>query len=195
MYYENKGVFYIKQYGPAVVIITVSLLLISIGVFLGIKTLGSNDKANAEEEMVSSLEQVGSILPAELNSLSPFTRSKEYKIITVKENAIVVIQIDDEKYEINLIGVKSKNNSSELLSKMTDELKGKKVTFEFDNVKVDNKNIYGYVYLNNKFYNEQILADGVGELKAERKNINKLDILLAAEIKARHSEKGIWKIV
>lgn len=187
MYYESKKSFYIKQYGPAAIIVVVSLILISVGVFLGFKTVGSNNKADVETRVESSL-------PAELSGLSPFTKSKEYKVTAIKENAIVVIKVSNKKYEVNMIGVDSRGNSSDLQTKMTKELKGKKIKLEFDNVKEENNKIYGYVYLNDKFYNEQILADGAGELKAERKNINKLDVLLAAEIKSRHEGKGIWKI-
>lgn len=194
MYYESKSKFYIKQYGPAALIITVSLLLISIGIFLGLKAVGSKDKAKVDTQVVSKPETTESSLPTELNSLSPLTRSKEYKVTSVTENTAVVIEVAGKKYEINLIGVKSKKNSSLLQTKMITDLKDKKITLEFDNVKEENSKIYGYIYLNDKFYNEQILADGVGELKAERKNINKLDVLLAAEIVARHDEKGIWKI-
>lgn len=192
MYYESKSKFYIKQYGPAAIIITVSLLLISIGIFLGLKSVGGKDKAKVDTQVVSKPEKTESSLPAELNSLSPFTRSKEYKVTSITEDSIVVIEVAGKKYEINLIGVKPKKNSSLLQTKMIEDLKGKKVTLEFDSVKEENNKIYGYIYLNNKFYNEQILFDGVGELKTERANINKLDVLLAAEIVARHESKGIW---
>lgn len=192
MYYENKSSFYIKQYGPAALIITISLVLISIGMYLGIKAIGNSNlnKANLQAETDAKLT-----LPEELSTLSAFTRSKEYKVSKVKENAVVQIQVNKKKYDINLIGIKAKGNDSTLLNKMEIDLKDKMVTLEFDNVKEDNGTIYGYVYLKDNFYNEKILADGAGELKAERKNINRLDVLLSAEIKARHSEKGVWKIV
>lgn len=192
MYYESKSKFYIKQYGPAAIIITVSLLLISIGIFLGLKTVDSKDKAKVDTQVVIKPETTESSLPTELNSLSPFTRSKEYKVTSVSENTTVIIEVSGKKYEINLIGVKPKKNSSTLQTKMIEDLKDKKITLEFDNVKEENNKIYGYIYLDNKFYNEQILFDGVGELKAERKNINKLDVLLAAEMVARRESKGIW---
>lgn len=187
MYYESKSKFYFKQYGPAALIITVSLLLISIGIFLGLKAVDGKDKAT-----IDTHESTESNLPTELSSLSAFTRSKEYKVTAIRENAIVVIAVSNKKYEINLIGVQPKENNSELKSKMMKELKGKNVTLEFDNVKEKSNKIYAYIYLNDKFYNEQVLADGAGELKAERENINKLDVLLAAEIYARHTGKGIW---
>ncbi len=193
MYYESKNKFYIKQYGPAIIIITVSLLLISTGIFLGTKAIDNGtDKAKVDPQVEISPEKTESSLPTELSSLPQFTRSKEYKVTSVKDNAIIVIEVSNKKYEINLIGVKSKKNSSALQTKMLEELKNKKVSIEFDDVKEENNKIYGYIYLNNKFYNEQILLDGAGELKAERKNINKLDVLLAAEINARREGKGIW---
>ncbi len=190
MYYENKSAFYIKQYGPIALIITVAVLLISMGIFFGIQSFGNKDKA----VVVSEQETTTSNLPAELNNLSKNEKSKEYKVTAVTEESNVVIEVSNKKYEITLIGVKPKDNNVALQTKVIDELKNNKVKIAFDDVREENGNIYAYVYLNDKLYNEQILSDGFGELKAERKNIDKLDILLAAEIKARHEFKGVWNI-
>ena len=51
---------------------------------------------------------------------------------------------------------------------------------------------YGYLYVDNTFYNEILLQEGLANLRAERNNINKLDVLAKAQISARNQGLGIW---
>ena len=60
-------------------------------------------------------------------------------------------------------------------------------------VKTEAGKVYGYIYVDGTLYNETLLAKGLAELRPERQNVDKLDILVAAQIKARHEGLGIWK--
>ena len=53
------------------------------------------------------------------------------------------------------------------------------------------KNVWD-LYINNTFYNETLLQNGLANLRAERNNINKLDVLAKAQIDARNQGLGIW---
>ena len=46
MYYNNKSTFYVKQYGPTVLIIVISVLLIFVGVYAYLSSTKLNTKQN-----------------------------------------------------------------------------------------------------------------------------------------------------
>lgn len=54
MYYDNKSTFYVKQYGPTVLIIVISVLLIFSGVYAYISSTKANTKQN---ELVAKTEK------------------------------------------------------------------------------------------------------------------------------------------
>ena len=85
------------------------------------------------------------------------------------------------------------DKNTELPKTIANDLKGKTVTVDYDNVKTENGKVYGYIYVDGTLYNETLLAKGLAELRPERQNIDKLDLLVAAQIKARHNGLGIWK--
>ena len=173
MYYENKRTFYIKQYGPAVAVIVLSIAMIVTGLIIG---FGPDNVAKA---------------PTENNA---YTYSKAAITGTVKSvNGLTITVIcDGEEYLINMIGIEENSKNTNLSKTIEKDLVGKTVTVDFDTVKSEKGKTYGYIYLDNTFYNERLLARGLAELRAERNNINKLDILVAAQISARHEGLGIW---
>jgi endonuclease YncB( thermonuclease family) len=80
-----------------------------------------------------------------------------------------------------------------LSNKIKLDLVGKQVTIDYDEEKTIGGKIYGYIYVDNTLYNENLIANGYCELKAERININKLDVLVQAQILARNKMLGIWE--
>ena len=175
MYYENKKMFYIKQYGPAVAVIIISIALIVTGLVIGF----------------TPDNKVASVTPVEKDA---YTYTKQAIKGTVKEvNGITVTLVSNgEEHEINLIGIESTKNTEALTNRMATDLTGKNVVVDFDTVKSEKGKIYGYLYIDNDFYNETLLESGLANLRAERNNINKLDVLAKAQIEARNQGLGIW---
>ncbi len=175
MYYENKKMFYIKQYGPAVAVIIISIALIVTGLVIGF----------------TPENKVASVTPVEKDA---YTYTKQAIKGTVKEvNGITVTLVSNgEEHEINLIGIESTKNTEALSNRMAADLTGKNVVVDFDTVKSEKGKTYGYLYIDNDFYNETLLENGLANLRAERNNINKLDVLAKAQIEARNQGLGIW---
>ena len=175
MYYENKKMFYIKQYGPAVAVIIISIALIVTGLVIGF----------------TPDSKVASVTPVEKDA---YTYTKQAIKGTVKEvNGITVTLVSNgEEHEINLIGIESTKNTEALTNRMATDLTGKNVVVDFDTVKSEKGKTYGYLYIENDFYNETLLESGLANLRAERNNINKLDVLAKAQIEARNQGLGIW---
>ena len=173
MYYENKRTFYIKQYGPAVAVIIISIALIVTGLVIGF----------------TPENKVASVTPVEKDAYT-----KQAIKGTVKEvNGITVTLVSNgEEHEINLIGIESTKNTEVLTKRMATDLKWKNVVVDFDTVKSEKGKTYGYLYIDNDFYNETLLENGLANLRAERNNINKLDVLAKAQISARNQGLGIW---
>ena len=138
MYYENKRTFYIKQYGPAVAVIIISIALIVTGLVIG---------------FTPSENKVAVTAPIEKDA---YEYSKQAIKGTVKEvNGITVTVVSNsQEYEINLIGIEPKNNTEKLTNKMALDLINKEVTIDFDTVKSEKGKTYGYLYIGNDFYNE-----------------------------------------
>ncbi len=196
MYYENKRSFYIRQYGPPVIAILISIVLIAGGLFVATKSL-END---LNKEQIASLVKedssvdISSVMPKSLESLSAFTKSKEYKVQAISDDGGIVIETsENEYYKLNLIGVENSAKDNSLKEKMEKDLVNKKIVIEFDNSKLDKNKAYAYVYLNNELYNKDILKNGYATLRIERKNVDKLDILLQAEKEARNTKVGVWE--
>ena len=179
MYYENKRSFYIKQYGPAALVIVAALALIVTGVVIGLRTMNeSNVVANQ---------------PVVDTNAYTYTSQAITGTVTATNGLTVTVNSNNETYDINLIGIMQNDKNKELPKTIAKDLKGKTVTVDYDNVKTEDGKVYGYIYVNGTLYNETLLAKGLAELRPERQNIDKLDLLVAAQIKARHEGLGIWK--
>lgn len=192
MYYENKRSFYIRQYGPSVIAILISIVLIAGGLYIA--TLSLENDLNKEQ--IANLANDSSVdisntMPETLAKLNAFTKSKEYKVYAISNDAGIIIETSkNEYYKINLIGIE---NSTSLKEKLEEELVDKKITIEFDNSKLEKNKAYAYVYLDNTLYNTKVLEKGYTTLRVERNNVDKLDILLQAETNARNAKIGVWE--
>lgn len=183
MYYENKRTFYIKQYGPAALMLLIALVLIGTGIYIAVKpnenNLHASNTNNAPTEVITT------------NQYTLSDQAYEGKVIAVNGLSIK-IEANGSVNDVNLIGIKQNKNNKNLSNQISSDLMGKTVTVDFDNVKVENGKTYAYVYVNKSLYNEILLVQGLAELRAEKQNINKLDVLLAAQLTAKHEMKGIW---
>lgn len=177
MYYENKRTFYIKQYGPAAIIILISVVCIVTGIVLGFR-----DKT----EKVANKESI-----IETNSYTVSDKAIQGEVISVNELTITV-KSETNKYDIDLIGIEQNKKNTKLSENIKSDLVGKTVTIDYDITNTENGKTYCYLYLDKKLYNEKLLKEGKAELRAERQNTSKLDVLLAAQLEARHNELGIW---
>ena len=187
MYYENKRSFYIKQYGPIALVAVIALALIVTGVMIGLKSM---NKSNVVAEKPNAPEQVQ---PVEDSNAYTFTSEAITGTVTSVNGLTVTVNANNSTYDVNLIGVMQSDKNTTLPKTIENDLKGKTVTVDYDNVKTENGKVYGYIYVDNTLYNETLLAKGLAELRPERENIEKLDVLTAAQIKARHEGLGIWQ--
>ena len=183
MYYENKRSFYIKQYGPAAIVIIVALALILTGVVMGLRSM-NNSNVVAEKPKDEQIVDTNSYTFSE-DSITGTVMAVSGLTVTVNSN--------NKTYDINLIGIMLNDKNPDLPKTIANDLNGKTITVDFDNVKTEDGKAYGYIYVDNTLYNETLLAKGYAELRPESQNVDKLDILVAAQIKARHEGLGIWK--
>lgn len=189
MYYENKRSFYIKQYGPMALVIVAALALIVTGVVIGLRSV-NNSNVVAENPEKPSQEVISPIV--DTNAYG-YTSEAITGTVTSTSGLTVTVNSNNSTYDINLIGIMQNDKNTELPKTIANDLKGKTVTVDYDNVKTENGKVYGYIYVDGTLYNETLLAKGLAELRPERQNIDKLDLLVAAQIKARHNGLGIWK--
>ena len=179
MYYENKRSFYIRQYGPAALAIVAALVLIVTGVVIGLNTMReSNVVANQPVVDTDAYTYTAEAITGTVTAVNGLT-------VTVNSNNVA--------YDVNLIGIMQNDKNKELPKTMASDLNGKTVTVDYDSVKTEDGKVYGYIYVDGTLYNETLLANGLAELRPERQNIDKLDLLVAAQIKARHEGLGIWQ--
>lgn len=178
MYYENKRTFYLKQYGPAVILLFVALILIGTGIYIAVKPDSNNEVANNNNNNTS-------------NNYVLSDQAYEGKVVSTNGLSIKV-EANGTTNEVYLIGIKQNKYNKDLGNQIAQDLVGKEVTVDFDSVKVEKGKTYAYIYVDGSLYNEDLLAQGVAELRPERQNINKLDVLLAAELQAQHNSIGIW---
>ena len=189
MYYENKRSFYIKQYGPMALVIVAALALIVTGVVIGLRSMNVSNVV-AENPEKPSQEVINPVV--DTNAYA-YTAEAITGTVTSTNGLTVTVSSNNNTYDINLIGIMQNDKNTELPKTIANDLKGKTVTVDYDNVKTENGKVYGYIYVDGTLYNETLLAKGLAELRPERQNIDKLDLLVAAQIKARHNGLGIWK--
>ena len=181
MYYENKRSFYIKQYGPVTLVIVAALALIVTGVVIGFNSMNSGNVVAEKPNPVIDSDSY------------TYTAEAITGTVTKTNGLTVTVNSNNKTYDINLIGIMQNDKNTELPKTIANDLKGKTVTVDYDNVKTEDGKVYGYIYVDDTLYNETLLAKGLAELRPERQNIDKLDILVSAQIKARHEGLGIWK--
>ena len=186
MYYENKRSFYIKQYGPVALVIVAALALIVTGVVIGFNSMGESNVV--AEQPQQQVEQ-----PVVDTNAYTYTAEAITGTVTSINGLTVTVNSNNSTYDVNLIGIMQNDKNTELPKTIANDLKGKTVTVDYDTVKTEDGKVYGYIYVDGTLYNETLLAKGLAELRPERQNVDKLDVLVAAKIKARHEGLGIWK--
>jgi hypothetical protein len=214
MYYDNKSAFYMKQYGPAIIVTVLSVALIGSGIYIYLKSDNIN-KSQTHQEQVASVasenktenkpvaEESNNLkvektvsttktVSDELNSLNILQKSSIYKVETITDAGSLIIGNGSTKEEIYLIGVDFNNCNKDIIQKMRNDLSSKDVQIAFDAQKIENSKMYGYVYVDNTIYNEDLLKSGYAKLRVERNNINLLDKLLKAQLEAKNTSLGIW---
>lgn len=225
MYYDNKSTFYIKQYGPAVLILVIAVVLIGSGIYIYVSNSGTNtptqeivvasDKLENEEKLEEpkteqveekkeevkqetkqeeQKEEILTSLPEEYSNLKVLEKTTEFKVEKVLDNkkVRVIIPNTNKKFDVTLIGINFNNSISEIITKMQEDLKDKKVKLAFDNVKVDNSQIYAYIYINNELYNAKILENGYATFQEEPKNKSLNTDLKQSQTFAKQQSVGIW---
>lgn len=185
MYYENKRSFYIKQYGPVALVIVAALALIVTGVIIGFNSMGESNVVAKQPQQVEP--QI-----VDTNAYT-YTTDAITGTVTSVNGLTVTVNSNNSTYDVNLIGIMQHDKNTELPKTIANDLKGKTVTIDYDTVKTEDGKVYGYIYVDGTLYNETLLAKGLAELRPERQNVDKLDVLVAAQIKARHEGLGIWK--
>lgn len=75
-------------------------------------------------------------------------------------------------------------------------LQGQEVTIVFDIRDKNNKNEHlAYVYLGNRLFNAELLEMGMGFLALSPPNLRFRDELFRAELVARNTKRGIWRVL
>ena len=228
MYYDNKSTFYIKQYGPAVLILVIAVVLIGSGLYIYVSNSGTktpnpevivaSDKLENEEKLDENQaetekqeekkdeavqeqkqeqeikEEILTTLPEEYSNLKSLEKTNELKVENVLDNkkVRVVIPNTNKKFDVTLIGINFNNTIPEIITKMQEDLKDKNIKLAFDNVKVDNSQIFAYIYINNELYNGKILEEGYATFQEEPKNKSLNTDLKQSQTFAKQQCVGIW---
>lgn len=228
MYYDNKSTFYIKQYGPAVLILVIAVVLIGSGIYIYVSNSGTktpnpevivaSDKLENEEKLDENQaetekqeekkdeavqeqkqeqeikEEILTTLPEEYSNLKSLEKTNELKVENVLDNkkVRVVIPNTNKKFDVTLIGINFNNTIPEIITKMQEDLKDKNIKLAFDNVKVDNSQIFAYIYINNELYNGKILEEGYATFQEEPKNKSLNTDLKQSQTFAKQQCVGIW---
>lgn len=214
MYYDNKSSFYVKQYGPVIIIFVLSIALIASGVYIYVKSSFSNKIANdnlTEENInvtnqvndknnsVSNIQKVDNIISSSnenstINNLQPLQKSAEGKVQSISDFGSIRINFGDYMVETYLIGIDFSKDTSKFVERLRTDLLNKNVKIAFDKTKYEASNMYSYLFIDNdNLYNSVLLKDGMAMLRVERNNVNLLDVLLKSQQEARSNLLGVWK--
>lgn len=216
MYYDNKSTFYIKQYGPAVLILVIAVVLIGSGIYIYVSNSGTktpshevivaSDKLENEEKLDENQvetekqeeqevkEEILTTIPDEYSNLKSLEKTNELKVEKVLDNkkVRVIIPNTNKKFDVTLIGINFNNTIPEIITKMQEDLKDKNVKLAFDTVKVDNSQIFAYIYINNELYNGKILEEGYATFQEEPKNKSLNTDLKQSQTFAKQQCFGVW---
>ena len=175
MYYDNKSTFYIKQYGPAVFTIVVSLVLVLGGLYI---YLSSNRNNRPQDTLVAKdvTEQQQIVLNENsettnsLQEVKPKEEKKEVEVVEKEETKPVVAEVETKEVteKVNVNDIKISNTLSSELKKLSKLEK-------LNDVKVlgidDNKNIIVEISKNNY----KICLIGIDYKKSNNNIKDKLD--------------------
>lgn len=175
MYYDNKSTFYIKQYGPAVFTIVISLVLVLGGLYI---YLSSNRNNRPQDTLVAKdiTEQQQIVLNENsettnsLQEVKPKEEKKEVEVVEKEETKPVVAEVETKEVteKVNVNDIKISNTLSSELKKLSKLEK-------LNDVKVlgidDNKNIIVEISKNNY----KICLIGIDYKKSNNNIKDKLD--------------------
>lgn len=199
MYYDGKRDFYIKQYGPKVLLAVCSVLLVACGTFIYLSTTSTANKTSGEvvvaSENLKDEKKIATGLPEELSKLNVLEKSNTYTVDSVTDNGEVIVNVGEQQLKVVLIGDNIPKKSDELKSKISEDLKGKEIKLAFDEQKTekkDNSKVYAYIYINDTLYNATLLENGSVTLKDEKTNKKLLSELTQAQAYAKQNALGVW---
>ena len=199
MYYDGKRDFYIKQYGPKVLLAVCSVLLVACGTFIYLSTTSTANKTSGEvvvaSENLKDEKKIATGLPEELSKLNVLEKSNTYTVDSVTDNGEVIVNVGEQQLKVVLIGDNIPKKSDELNSKISEDLKGKEIKLAFDEQKTekkDNSKVYAYIYINDILYNATLLENGSVTLKDEKTNKKLLSELTQAQAYAKQNALGVW---
>lgn len=212
MYYDNKSTFYIKQYGPAVLVGICSIVLIGSGLFIYFKNTSTNPLKIETSKQVNNKNTV--VKPASENvetealindkktesneinyfeNLKTLEKSKELNVKNVSDSGYITVETDNQTIEISLIGIDLNSVNKAAISKIKEDLLNKKVKVVFDTKRIEENKTYAYIYKNDSLYNETLLKSGLVTLRRERENVSLMGKLTKAQEYARENSIGVWK--
>lgn len=204
MYYNNKTTFYVRQYGPVVLIVLLSVLFIGSGVLIYLNNsalnkapsetiVASNNLENTvNEKGQSTVKQDTSLLPAEFESLDVLEKSSKIELIEITSSNQLVVSAKSKRFSVELIGVDLSKTSQEVMDSIYQELINANLELAFDKTKYTKKVAYAYIYKDGTLYNEKLLEEGKATLKSEKTNNSLNDTLAAAQAYAKQTRSGIW---
>lgn len=199
MYYNSKSEFYFKQYVLPITTIAISVSLILVGVYV---YWASNSENALKQNLVATQnESVTNNNTTETNNeekqvnelydLPALEKSNIGKITNVCDNGNVIFNYNDKDYELTLIGIDTQHEK-DLLNVLKNDLLNKDVKVSFDVNKSNGENVFAYVYLNDKLYNENIIERGITSYKKEDINTTYNSNLIQAQAYAKQLDSGIW---
>ena len=133
MYYDNKSTFYLKQYGPAVVVSVLSLVLIASGVYIYIKSSDMENPFKAKTEINQAINTNTATINKDESVKEEDALVNEPKIEEVAKTTepVAEVEVTDVKYFENLVALeKSKDVNVIKVSdsgKITLEINGDKL--------------------------------------------------------------------
>lgn len=127
----------------------------------------------------------------------------EAEVVRVVDGDTFVIQFDEKKLTVRLIGVDTPETvhpfkpveyyGKQASNYLTERLSGQWVTLEFDENKIDKYGrVLAYVYLGDEMINESILSEGYG-FAYTRFSFKYFDEFVALEALAREAGLGLWQ--
>lgn len=205
MYYDSKSSFYIRQYGPRVLVIVLIVLISGTGLYIYManrtktptvdvtqQTIAQQGSTTSQEEQkvdgsIASLE-----LPEKLENLKPLEKAT-VKIASVESNGNLVVIHGDTRFKAKLIGLDFTTVEPDTIYQIGQDIVNRQVEIAFDNTKCTNDTANIYIYLNDELYNAKLLEQG--KLKLNSKDINKLLLkdLTESQAYAKQTKAGVWE--
>ncbi len=206
MYYDSKSSFYFKQYGLPIIALVISFALIGIGIYVywasntenatNQNLVDTNTPENTENLIEnkndSPVTDDKSLFVEYINSLQPLEKSLDMVISEVKDDGIILVNLNGEVKELVLIGVDYQNTKSDFISTLKEDLSNKTVKLSFDVERVNNNKIQAYLYTEGKMYNEYILENGFAKYTSDGTNKKCAKILKEAQTYAKQLKIGVW---